>query len=138
MAIIDMRAMRYINLLDKVSHVRTRKCFIHNNTIFFAVDSRQVSKAIGPAASNIRRMQESVGLKIKIIKDAQGIADAKRFVEDIVSPIKIKSVEVKENEIIIISGNNQNKASLIGRNKRRFEELERVIKDFFGMGLRIL
>lgn len=138
MSVIDMRAMRYINLLDKVSHVRTRKCFIHNNTVFFAVKGPQISRAIGPAAVNIRRIQESVGLKIRIIRDAENIEDAKRFVEDVVSPVRIKSIELKDNCLIITAGNNQNKAALIGRNKRRFEELERVIKDFFNADLRIV
>jgi transcription antitermination factor NusA-like protein len=138
MSVIDMRAMRYINLLDKVSHVRTRKCFIHNNTVFFAVRGEQVSKAIGPAASNIRKIQESVGLKIRIIRDAESVAEAKRFIEDVVSPVRIKSLEVKDNSIIITAGNNQSKAALIGRNKRRYEELERVIKDFFNLDLKII
>lgn len=138
MAVIDMKAMRYINLLDKVSHVKTRRCFIHNNTIFFAVPGPKISKAIGPAAQNIRKMQESVGLKIKIIKDAEGVEDAKRFVEDIVAPIKVKSVEVKDGTLLITGGSNQNKATLIGRNKRRLEELKKVVDDFFRLDLKII
>lgn len=138
MAVIDMKAMRYINLLDKVSHVKTRRCFVHNNTIFFAVPGSQISKAIGPSAVNVRKMQESIGLKIKIIKDVEGVDDAKRFVEDIVAPVRLKSIEVKENSLIITGGNNQNKATLIGRNKRRFEELKKVINDFFNLDLRII
>lgn len=133
-----MKAMRYINLLDKVSHVKTRRCFVHNNTIFFAVPGSQISKAIGPSAVNVRKMQESIGLKIKIIKDVEGVDDAKRFVEDIVAPVRLKSIEVKENSLIITGGNNQNKATLIGRNKRRFEELKKVINDFFNLDLRII
>ena len=35
MAIINMQTMRYINLLDKASNVKTRKCFVYNNTIYF-------------------------------------------------------------------------------------------------------
>lgn len=138
MAIIDMKTMRYINLLDKVSRVKTRRCFVHNNTIFFAVPGSQISKAIGPSAQNVRKMQESTGLKIKIIKDADGVEDAKRFVEDIVSPVKVKSIEVRENALVITGGSNQNKATLIGRNKRRYEELKKVINDFFRLDLKII
>ena len=108
-----MQTMRYINLLDRTAHVKTRKCFVYNNTIFFAVPRQFVSKAIGPDASNIRKIQESLGKKIKVIKEAGGYEDAENFVEDVVSPAKFKSFEVKDGAGIITAGNNQNKAILI-------------------------
>jgi NusA-like KH domain protein len=138
MAIIDMKSMRYINLLDKVSRVRTRRCFVHNNTIFFAVNSKFVSKAIGPSASNIKKIQEQIGKRIKIIKEANGLIDCKRFVEDIVSPVKIKSLEIKQNVIVITAGSNQNKAALIGRDKRRYDELRKILQDVYQLDLKII
>ncbi len=138
MTIIDMQTMRYINLLDKASHVKTSRCFVHNNTIFFAVRKAEISKAIGPAATNIRKMQDSLGKKVKIIRDVSDLDDLQRFVEDIVSPVKVKSVEIKDGVVIITAGSNQNKAILIGRNKRRYDELKRVIQDYFSLDLRII
>jgi len=138
MVIISMQTIRYINLLDKTARVKTRKCFVYNNKIFFAVDRRLVSKAIGPAAANIKKMQENLGKKVKIIKEAEGIKDAKRFIEDIVEPVKFKALEIKDDGMVITAGNNQNKASLIGRNKRRYEELRKIVQDFFDMELKIV
>ena len=138
MTIIDMKVMRYINLLDQVSRVKTSKCFIHNNTIFFAVKHRDVSRAIGPAAINIRKMNQSISSKIKIINEAEGLYDAKRFIEDIVAPLRIKSLEVQDNNLIITAGNSQTKASLFGRNKKRFEELKTIVHDNFGLALKII
>ncbi len=138
MAIIDMKAMRYINLLDKISHVKTNKCFLHNNSIFFAVNKKEVSKAIGVGAINTRKMQERIGKKIKIIREAEGIQDVKRVIEDIVSPVKFKSLEIKENSLFISAGNNQSKASLIGRNRRRYEELKKIVHDLFNLDLKII
>lgn len=137
-AIIDMKAMRYINLLDKISRVKTRRCFTYNNAIFFAVNKYQVSQAIGPAASNIRKIQESLGARVKIIREPEGITDAKRFVEDVVSPIRPKEIEVREGTMLVTAGNTQNKASLIGRDKRRFEELKLIVQENFDLELKIL
>ncbi len=133
-----MRTIRYINLLDKFSKVQTRKCFIYNNTIFFAVEKKQVSKAIGLAAINIREIQTKTGKKVRIIGEAEGIKDLKRFISDIVYPTKIKSVELEEKCARITAGNNQNKAALIGRDKRRYDELKKIIQDFFGYDLKIV
>ena len=49
-----------------------------------------------------------------------------------------KDFEIKENEIIITAGNIQNKAALIGRDKRRLIELEKITRDFFGKDLKII
>lgn len=133
-----MRAMRYINLLDKISNVKTRKCFVHNNVIFFAVNRNFVSRAIGPSASNIRQIQEKIGRKVRIIREDEGLGDIKRFIEDIVAPVRLKSVEIKDSCVVITAGNNQNKASLIGRNKRRYLELKKILQDIYHMDLMII
>lgn len=133
-----MQTMRYINLLDKASHVKTQKCFAYNNTIFFAVPHELVSKAIGPAAVNVKRMQENLGRKIRIISEPRGILDIRRFLEDVVAPHTFKSLEMRNGEVIITAGNNQTKAILIGRNRRRYEELQQIIRDIFLMELKIV
>ena len=138
MSIINMQTMRYINLFDKISRVRTRKCFVYNNTIIFAVSRGMMAKAIGLEAINIKKLQEKLRKRIRIIKEAEGLTDAERFISDVIQPIKFKSTEVKDNKLIITAGGTQNKAALIGRNKRRLLELEQIIKDTFNLELKIV
>ena len=138
MTVIDMKAMRYINLLDKFSNVKTRNCFSYNNVIFFAVGRSQVSRAIGPAALNIKIIQDSIGIRVRVIRESEGVGDLRRFVEDIISPVKPRAIEVKEGAVVITAGNNQNKASLIGRDKRRFEEMKKIVHDVYGLEFKIL
>lgn len=133
-----MRTMRYINLLDKISRVKTSKCFVYNNTVFFAVSKYEVFKAIGPAAFNVKKLQESIGARIRIIRESEGIEDIKHFIDDIIAPIRIKSLEVKDNCLFITAGNNQTKATLFGRNKKRYEELKQIVEDNFNLSLRIV
>ena len=63
--------------------------------------------------------------------------DAEEFIREIVSPVELKSIGLMGNELIIYAGS-KNKASLIGREKRRFLEMKRIIKDFFGKELKIV
>lgn len=137
MTTINMQLMRYINLLDKASHVKTMKCFIYNNTIYFAVPRALVSRAVGQGAENIRKLQEQLGKRVRIIAEPSGTEDAERFVSDIVNPIKFKSLAFKEGEAVI-SASTASKASLIGRNKRRLEELSQIVKDNFNAELKII
>lgn len=130
--------MRYINMLDRTSRVKTRNCFVFNNTVYFAVDKKQVSRAIGPDANNVKKLQENIGKRIKIIGDADGVEQAEKFFLDVVSPVKFKSLEVKDGIIVIAAGSAQNKAALIGRNKRRLEELKKVSQNTFGKDLKVV
>ena len=138
MSTINMQTMMYINLLDRASRVKTRKCFIYNNIIFFAVPRNLVSQAIGPDALHIRKIQEDLGKRVKIIRECEGIEDYSRFIQEIVYPVRFKFLELKDKQIIITAGNNQSKASLIGRNKRRYEELKNIINDLFQLDLKII
>jgi transcription antitermination factor NusA-like protein len=138
MTTINMQTMRYINLLDRASRVKTRKCFSYNNAIFFAVPKKLVARAIGPNASNIKSLQENIGKKIKIIKEAEDVGEAQRFIEDIISPTKFKSLEVKDGMMIVTAGGVQSKAALLGRNKRRLIEMQQIIKDTFGLEFKVV
>lgn len=137
MSTIDIQTIRYINLLDSASKVKTRKCFNYNNTIIFAVPADLVSRAIGPNAINVHRIQDQLGKRVRIIKESTGSEDAERFVADVVSPIRFKSLELKDGTFILTAGM-QSKAALLGRNKRRLIELAQIVKDNFGADLKIV
>jgi NusA-like KH domain protein len=137
MAIIDMQTMRYINLLDRASSVKTRTCFVYNNTIMFAVPKAMMSRALGPDALNVHRIQDELGKRVRIIPEPRGIEDLSEFVSKIISPVGFKSIEVINNEVVLTAGG-QHKAALIGRNRRRYDELKTIIKDVFNLELKIL
>tara|TARA_Y100000034_G_scaffold103583_1_gene129347 strand:- start:6532 stop:6948 length:417 start_codon:yes stop_codon:yes gene_type:complete len=134
---IDMQDMRYLNLFEKITRIRTRLCLKYNETIIFCVPQQLITKAVGENGKNVRKISEIIRKKIKIIPDPKGILDSKNFIYDIINPIGFKNLEIRDNEIIINAGN-QNKAALIGRNKRRLLELQRIVKDFFEKDLKII
>ena len=125
-------------MLDRESRVKTSKCFVYNNAIIFAVPREKISKAIGPNASNVRNLQEKLGKRVRIIGQVENKEDAGKFVQEIVAPVRFKSVEINDNVVIITAGSNQSKASLIGRDKRRLLELSKILKDMFDFDLKII
>lgn len=126
-----------MNLFRSVTRVNTRHCFKYNETIIFAVPRGYVSRSIGEEGKNVRKLSEILGRKIKIIQSPLGLEDAKMFVAEIVSPVSIKDIEITNTELIVNAGR-QSKAVLIGRNKRRFLELQKIVKDYFNRDLRII
>ncbi|MBI2044076.1 KH domain-containing protein [Candidatus Pacearchaeota archaeon] len=137
MKTIDMQQMRYLNMFSKVTQVPTSSCFVYNNTIFFSVSKNQISKAIGENGRNIKRMSEIFGKRVRVVSKPEGVSDSKKFIESIVNPLRFKELEVRDNEIVITAGS-QSKAALIGRFKRRLEELQDISKEYFGMDVKII
>jgi len=133
---IDMQEMRYLNLFERIMKVRTRFCVRYNEAIIFCVPKSQVARAIGENGRNIKQMGEILGKRIKVIAAPRGIEDAESFIKAITNPVTFRNFEIRGDEIVISGGSN--KAALIGRNKRRFLEMQKIVSDFFGKSFRII
>jgi len=134
---IDMQDLRYLNLFGKITKVSTKYCFQYNEAIVFCLPKHLISKALGENGKNIRQISEMLKKRIKIIPIPRGIEDVKLFIGAIINPVTFKELEIKGDEIILTAGS-QNKAALIGRNKRRLLEMQKIIKSFFGKDFKII
>ena len=130
--------MRHLNLFSRVTKINTRFCAKYNDTIIFFVPKNLVMKALGRDGINLRKIGEILRKKVRIIPIPRGIHDARSFIENIVKPVTFKELEIRGDEVIITAGGTQNKASLIGRDKRRLIEMQRIIKDYFNKEFRII
>lgn len=129
---LDMKFIRYINLFEKITRVRTQHCFSYNSTIVFLVQKPEVSKSIGESGKNIKKISEILEKKVKIIQCPSGPQDIQKFIADITYPIKFKSVIVKDDCLTINAGM-QSRAALIGRDKSRLNEMKEILQQYFGI-----
>ena len=134
---INMQDMRHLNLFSQITRISTRFYAKYIDTIIFCVPQEFVMRAVGQEGRNVKRMSEILQKRIRIIQMPRGLYDARGFIQTIVKPVTFKDFELRGNEMIITAGNMQTKAALMGRNKRRLIELQKIIKDFFGKELRI-
>jgi len=135
---INMQDMRHLNLFNQVTRIHTRFCVKYNDTIIFCVPREFVARAIGEEGRNVKRISEILQKKVRVIQCPRGIQDARGFIGIIVKPVNFKNLEIRGSEIILTAGNTQSKAALIGRDKRRFFEMQKIVKDFFDMDFRIV
>lgn len=137
MAIIDMQTMRYINLFERVARVRATKCFVYNNTIYFAIPPQFFGKANVTQTS--RMIAEQLGKRVRIIRDAnEDLNSVGKFVMDVVSPAGFDNFEVQEGVYVITAGSRERAATLIGRNKMRLMELSAIIQSYFGKEVKVV
>lgn len=128
--VIDMQLMRYINLFERISGVSTTDCFNYGNTLFFAIPKSKMNRALGPRGSNIKKLSDTLRRKIKLIEMPSSDEGIKKFIENLISPIEVTNIELKEGELVI-SAPMQSRAMLIGRNRVREDELKEILNKLF-------
>ncbi len=133
----SMQDLRYLNLFEKITRINTRYFFEYNNMLVFCVPKRLITKALGENAENLRKISAIVGKRIRVVAHPESIKNAKGFIEAIVSPVTFQDIEIKEDEIILNAGR-MSKAALIGRDKRRLHEMQKIVRDFFKRDFRVV
>jgi transcription antitermination factor NusA-like protein len=136
-SIIEMGDLMHLKLFESVTKISTRYTFMYNNTLFFCVPEKLLSKAIGKDASNVKKISSISKKRVRILPLPRDDKDIKKFIELIVSPITFSELEIKPNEVVLTAGS-QSKAALLGREKRRFKEMEKIVKDYFKKSFRII
>jgi len=134
---IDMQDLMHLNLFGRVTGIKTSHIFKYNNIIFFGVPKELLRMAIGEDSSNLKIIGNTLKRRVRVVPIPQGREDMKNFFEKLTDPITFKEIQETESEITINSGG-MNKAALIGREKRRLLELQKIAKDFFGKNLRVI
>ncbi len=132
-----MQDMRHLNLFSKITRVQTRYCFDYNNILMFCIPKSKISQALGKSGENLKKMSNILKKRIRILPKPRDIQDAEAFIRGIINPVTFNSIEIKNNEIIVNAGS-QNKAALLGRNKRRLIEMQKIVKEFFGIEYKVI
>ncbi len=129
---LDMQFIRYANLFNEITGIRTNHCFEYNNTIVFVVPRKFIMRAIGYNNSNLEKLSRIIQKKIKVVAIPNGREDIENFVSVIIRPAKFRGIEIRDDEAIITAGI-QSKASLIGKGKCRIYEMENILEQYFGI-----
>lgn len=125
---LDLDLIYSVNLFSKITGVSTKYCFRYNNWLIFVVPPQLIPKALGQKGENVHRIGRMLKCKVKVIPESS----LEPFVKAIIYPVKFKKLVIENDEITIVAGPNS-KASLIGRDKIRLEELSGILKDFFNI-----
>ena len=128
----DMQFIRYINLFGRITNVSAKHCFMYNNMIVFIVPGFAIERSLGRDNSNLKRISDILGKRVRVVAEPKGKKDIERFIKVLVSPIEYQNIEVKEDEVIITAGM-ESKAMLIGRGRVREQELKQILEQYFGI-----
>ena len=121
--------MQYISIFESLTSAKVKDCIV-NEQILFIVNENDMGKAIGKQGSNVKRIENMMKKKIRLVEFNNDIV---QFVQNLIYPIKAKEIK-EENGIVNVYCNDvKSKGMLIGRDRHNINFVNGVVKRYFGI-----
>jgi len=119
--------MKLIALFESATGASVKDC-IANERLVFIIEENEMGKAIGKNGANIKRMENMLKKKIKLVEFNKNVLV---FVKNLIHPIESQDIR-QENGIVEIHGKDTSaKAMLIGRERQNINHLTDIAKRYF-------
>jgi len=126
--VYDEKLMKYIALFESSTKVNVKDMFLINNILYCVVEKEDLKRAIGPNGAKIKRIENMVKKKIRILPYS---SDVKLFVKDLLYPFEVDKIEENDKIINIYCKESKTKGLLIGRERRNLLNFKEIIKRYF-------
>lgn len=123
----------YINLFESLTKAKVKDCYLDNELVFI-VNEGDIGKAIGRKGVNIKKIAELTKKRIKVIEFSK---DVEKFVSNLIQPFEGKIYKVNDNEVEIEANNVKEKGVLIGRNRKNINKLNKLIKKYYKVEIKV-
>jgi len=128
---LGLEEIRLMNALEKVSGVGAKDCLVDVTTISFLVWGKDVGRAIGKGAQNVKMLSERLGKKVEIIEYSKS---AERFFKKALAPMTIESVEAEkgsEGKTAVVRVSSDSRRKLM-ESKKRVSRAKELAKRNYG------
>ena len=123
----DSESMELMALFESLTGANVKDC-IANEKIIFIIGENDMGKAIGRNGVNIKRMENKLKRKIKLVEFS---SDVLQFVRNFIYPIEALDIRNEDGIITIHGKDTGSKAMLIGRERQNINHLASIVKRYF-------
>lgn len=116
--------------MERLSRARVKDCFKFEEIIYFVVATGDMGKAVGKGGETIKRVQQQLGKKIRVIEFQD---DLTRFIQNVIYPLKVEEIIEEDGVVFLKDSSKKTKSLLIGRDGKNLTLLNRAIKRFFSI-----
>ena len=124
--------MGYINVFENLTRASVKEV-IKNSELLFIVKEGDMPKAIGKNGVNIRKISNLFKKKIRVVEFS---SEVETFVKNLIKPLEGKIYKEDEN-VFIEAKSSQEKAILLGKNRRNLQHLNEIVKKYFDVEIKI-
>jgi transcription termination/antitermination protein NusA len=121
-------------LFEKVTKCRVKDCFREEDLIYVIVAPGEMGKALGKGGETVKKVQQQLGKRIKVIEFRESPED---FLRNVIFPVKVEEIAKVDGAVVIRDSNRKTKGLLMGRNGKNLQVIKRAVSRFFDMDVRI-
>ena len=125
----DSDLMKLMTLFESMTGAKVKDC-ITNEKLIFVIEENEMGKAIGKNGVNIKRMENMLKKKIKLVEFS---SDVLQFVKNMIYPIEVSGIMQEDNIIKIHGKDTSTKAMIIGRERQNINHLSDIVKRYFNI-----
>lgn len=132
---LDQETLGLSALIERLTRTRVKDCFLDRGTIYFVVAPGEIGKALGKGGMNIKRVQQELGRRVKVIEFRHRVED---FVRNVIYPIKVDEIIEEDGVVLVKDTSKKTKSLLIGRDGRNLNLINRAVKRFFNVEVKVV
>jgi N utilization substance protein A len=122
----DANILQYMSLFESLTNSQVKDCVV-SERILFVVEPNEIGKAIGKKGSNVRKLENLLKKKIKIVEFNPEVS---QFVQSMIYPLQAK-VEEADKVVTITGPDSKTKGLIIGRDSKNLKFLKDIVGRYF-------
>jgi NusA-like KH domain protein len=126
--VLDVDMLKCIGLFENVTHARVKDAFYFKEILTFMVLEGDMFKALGKNLSNLKRLEQMLQKRIKIIEYNPDII---KFITNLLYPYKVAEIKQDEKIITITDPDMKTKGLIIGAKAQNLRAYESIVKKYF-------
>jgi len=123
----NLDVMRYMSLFESLTGAKVKDCIL-NDIVMFVVHENEMGKAIGKHASNIKRVENTLKKRIKLVEFNN---DVSQFVQNLIYPLKAREIKEEDGIVTVYGEDTRTKGLLIGRDRHNLNSINDIVKRYF-------
>ncbi len=131
---LDQETAGWSSLMERISGAAVKDCFQDEDTIYFIVAPGDVGKAIGKSGMNIRRVQDELHKKIRVVEFRERVDE---FIKNLIYPLAVERIVEEQDAFILQDSSRKTKGLLIGRDGKNLKFINRAVQRFFGKEVKV-
>ncbi|MBI2572373.1 NusA-like transcription termination signal-binding factor [Candidatus Woesearchaeota archaeon] len=133
---LDQDLLALSMIVERQTGVQVKDCFKDDvDTLYFVVAQGQIGKAVGKGGANIKGLQQNLNKNVRFIEYRE---PASEFIRSIIYPITIEEIKEEGGIVTLKDSNRKTKSLLIGREGRNLQLLNRAVKRFFNVEVKVV
>jgi NusA-like KH domain protein len=129
--VFDTNALQTIGIFEKLTHVRVKDFYDHNDRLIFIIETGGLMRALGKDGANVKDLSEKLKRRIKV---AEYNPEVTLFIRNLIHPLKVARMELdtpSEGIITLYDSDTKTKGLIIGAKAQNLRFYERVVQKYF-------